>query len=94
MIVRVTTASVTLLKADDFAGFEVLSDLPHPNLDRSLRAVRAGHVEGDHAWISIEWLRGVLPDASHPRLQDMVAYAESKGWIGSASDLRAHIVSN
>ncbi len=70
--------TATLREPDDFERFEVL-------------ATQTGHV-----FVTVDELRRLAGERAEDaewlrRLDDMVGYAESKGWIGEDGSIRAHL---
>jgi hypothetical protein len=66
-----------------------------PAVARALDGI-ATSIDGDHGWISEDWLRaqeGVAQDAAwQDAFGGVIAYATKKGWIDPAARaIRAHI---
>ena len=95
MIIRVTAAGAVLEGADDFKRFKLLAapGLEGAALQQALGA--AARLEGEHAWVSPEWLRAASGQAAVPAWQEgfgqMLAYAGRSGWVNAAGEVRAHI---
>ena len=69
--------AVSLLEPDDFTAFKLVARGAHAFVDRSTLRALAGERAQD-----ADWLR---------RLDEMLAYAASKGWADEAGATRAHI---
>lgn len=70
--------TATLHDRDDFERFEVVAE------------------KADHVFVPVDELRRLAgeraEDAEWQRqLEGMVAYAESKGWVGEDGSIRAHV---
>lgn len=95
MRISVTESGVHLLDPADFSRFHVESALPAPGIDAALQAAGAGRVDGDHAFVSLAFLRSHAPADDgqwSDGLQRMIAYAQSKGWVSTDGDhLQAHV---
>lgn len=95
MIVHVSKAGARLDAPDDLKAFKlvVADGLQGEALADALGS--AGRLDGDHAWISPDWLRqasGRAGDAAWTKGFDgMVAYAAKKGWVNEAGAIRGHI---
>lgn len=97
MIIRVTREGGARLEApEDLKRFKLVAegDLAGEALARALG--EAGRVEGEHAWISQDWLRrasGRVGDADWLRgFEGMVGFARRQGWVDAATGaIRAHI---
>ncbi|MDO9707173.1 hypothetical protein [Paracraurococcus lichenis] len=95
MIIHVSTAGARLDAPEDLKAFKVLvaEGLHGEALAAALGP--AGRLDGDHAWISPDWLRaasGRAGDAAWVQgFEAMLAYAAKKGWVDAAGAIRGHI---
>ena len=96
MIVSVTADGVELLEADDFKRFHVAAPA---GVD--VVAVLAEHgwgaaAEGDDVWINVDALTAGERSAEWTTgFEEMLAYAESKGWTDAErARIRAHVEVN
>jgi hypothetical protein len=97
MYVYVDVAGEVSLREDDnFSAFSLVANVSRDKLiDVFDRDSRIGIIANlDHAWIRESWLRsqGLMHGEEwRRRLDAMLAYAGSKGWM-NAGAVRAHIV--
>ena len=95
MIVHVSKAGTRLDAPDDLKAFKlvVADNLQGEAIADALGS--AGQLDGDHAWISPDWLRqasGRTGDAAWIQgFEAMLAYAAKKGWVNQAGAIRGHI---
>lgn len=95
MLIRVTPAGAELEAPTDLKAFKVVAagDLHGEALQHALGG--AARLEGEHAWVSPEWVREASGLAADPIWQEeflhMLAYASRKGWVNDAGEVRAHI---
>jgi hypothetical protein len=91
------TTVVTLGDEDDLSRFSIR--VPKGSsaelISNSLLTAGAGRIEGDHAAVSVEWLRRCTmsrPAQWQGDFERMLAYATSKGWMDPAGGaVMAHI---
>ena len=85
---------VSLEGVDDFTGFAARTACPPEALDAALAG--AGRREGDaHLWIDRAWLvaNGRPTDSQwREKLEKMIAFAASQGWVDGDGAIRAHLV--
>ncbi|UNK47878.1 hypothetical protein [Arthrobacter sulfonylureivorans] len=97
MIVVIHNQAVLLTEANDFQRFSLDVGGSGPaDVDSALRTNNAGYLKDEHAFISADFIRQHAPDTGEreswlSRLQGMVDYASSKGWLSREGDIRAHI---
>ncbi len=87
-----------LRTAEDLGALSVraeASSLDWDILSRTLRAVGAGEVAGDHAWLDIVWLRTAAGERDqdwHDGFTAMLDYANAHGWLSDdGRRVRAHV---
>ena len=95
-MIVVSRHGVTLEQAEDFRAFriEVQDDVSGDALRRALNGVAA--LEGEsHAWVSEAALRtfpAVRDNAEwQKKLDGMIAFARTRGWVNESGAIRAHI---
>ena len=95
MLIRVTRAATTLEAAADLKRFKLVVEdgLAGPALAAALG--EAGRLEGEHVWVSPDWLRAASGLAADPDwtagFAQMVGFAAKQGWVNDAGAIRAHI---
>ena len=95
MIINVTAAGATLEAPEDLKRFKLLAaaGLHGEALQAALGG--AARLEGEHAWVSPEWIReasGLANDAAWQEgFLHMLSYAGRHGWVNNAGEVRAHI---
>lgn len=96
MIAVVGPDGVRVLEAAFLTALEArLDGVDARGADVALRAIGAGSVRVEHAWLDIDYLRRQGPDSEDWRsgFDAMIAYARSKGWISAdGATVRAHLV--
>jgi hypothetical protein len=92
MIVAIdASGTVTLEEPDNFRGFKVTSAIA--DRERLAKALTpAGRYDGEHAWISKDWLiaNGGTNAAWRDGFDKMIGFAQSRGWI-EGNAIRAHV---
>jgi hypothetical protein len=94
--IRVDTAIATArLEEPEVLGHLAVVVVGAGETDVPLRAFGA-RVEGDHAWIEIDALKaaaaGRVPDGWIAEFEEMIAFAESRGWLSDdRTKVRAHV---
>ena len=98
MIVEVTGPDeVRLLQTEDLRRLSVVMArrVGDADVDEALGHAGAGHVDGDHVRVSIGWLRVQVSDRPDPyldRFAEMIAYADSRGWVDQGQQtVKAHV---
>jgi hypothetical protein len=96
MLIRVTREHALRLEApEDLKRFKLLVEggIAGEALARVLD--EAGRLEGEHVWVSPDWLRrasGLAGDASwQAGFARMVEFAAKQGWVNGDGAIRAHI---
>lgn len=95
VVIVVSRNGVALEQQDDFRAFriDVRDGLAQDALRHALAPLAT--LEGAHAWVSEAALRGlpaVRDDAAwQGKLDGMVAYARTRGWVDASGAIRAHI---
>ena len=84
-----------LVDPDDFKAFKVLVVGDEPSLGERVAAAGIARLD-EHAWVSIDALRGLAGPAATPAweasLQSMVEYARSKDWVDDElGAIRGHV---
>jgi hypothetical protein len=98
MRVIVDRDGATLEAGDEFTSFDFVTELSRTELDAAVTGQRLGAIDVDadaeHVWFAVDALvriAGPLADAEwQRRLDGMVGYASSRGWVDSAGRVRAH----
>jgi hypothetical protein len=87
-----TGGTVTLVDPADFTRFHV-ETRGDGDLSEALAAASAGRVEGEHAFIDVDWLRvnGDESDEWGAGFTKMLGYAQSKGWLDDRGAIQAHV---
>jgi hypothetical protein len=91
-------ADVSLVEPDDTRRLHVetdLTDLAH--VSSALERAHAGRIEGDAAWLDVDYLRRSAAPADRaswePSFDAMIEYARVHGWLSAdAGVVRAHVV--
>ena len=96
MFVQVTASEIALEDADNFAALSVrcASDVDRTGKLADRLADAAERIDAGHAWLRPDWLRRQRQDDVewNNRLDAMIAYAASKGWVDEATGaVRAHV---
>lgn len=100
MIVSVSDAGVTLLEADNFRDFKIVTSLDDTGTQATLLAGAALSRDGGAYWIRREWLvRSAGALAHQKNFQEgfaaMLKFAASRGWVDSDTGaIRAHVEQN
>jgi hypothetical protein len=95
MIVNVSAQGARLDAPEDLKAFKLLvrDGLQGEALARALGP--PGTLDGDHAWISPDWLRQASGRTDDPAwsqsFEGMLAYAAKKGWVNQDGAIRGHI---
>ncbi len=95
MLIRVTGASTELEAPEDLKRFTLVVEegLAGPGLAFALGD--AGRLDGEHAWISPDWLFANSGLADDPQwvagFTGMVEFAAKHGWVNEDGWIRAHI---
>jgi hypothetical protein len=84
-----------LVDPDDFKAFKVVVVGDEPSLGERVAAAGIARLD-EHAWVSIDALRGLAGPAATPEweasLQSMVEYARSKDWVDDElGAIRGHV---
>ena len=86
---------VSLEDADNFKAFKVVdATASEESLRTALANADAGRLDGEHVWVSADWLRaqaGGSPEWDK-NFEGLLAYAGSTGWLDDNGAVRAHIV--
>ncbi|MGY4098822.1 hypothetical protein ACW2Q0_04535 [Nocardia sp. R16R-3T] len=100
MIVVIQPDGFSIADADDFTSFHIdAGGLSHSRFVELLG--RSGevtvHERSDHAWVHLDFLHDELgtshDDMRRRKLEEMLAYAASKGWLNeSETHVAAHVV--
>jgi hypothetical protein len=91
------TATGGLLDTEDLKRFSVrvAKDCPDELVASWLAESGAGHYEGDHVAVSVQWLRQrteARPRGWQTGFEKMLDYASTKGWMDDARTLvMAHV---
>jgi hypothetical protein len=90
--------AVSLQEPEDLKTFKLVACVPISQLQEIVGALNgiATKLDGEHAWISQDWLRSqsnVRDDEAWQRAFDgVIVYAHKKGWVDDmAKTIRAHI---
>jgi hypothetical protein len=91
-------ASVALAEPEDCRRFHILvtGEGTLEALGQAIALSGAGQVDGDHAYIAIDWIRGRaegrVPSDWPASFDAMIGFARSKGWLdGEGGAIQAHI---
>jgi hypothetical protein len=83
----------TLAEADNFRAFSVVVNGKPEQLGAALAGL--GALDGDHAWLDPGAVKALASDAVgeqwHAEFDNMISYAQSKGWTDTNGRVRAHI---
>jgi len=81
--------------AEDFGRFSIALDAIHRDSVESVLGGIGELADGDHVWIRPDAVRILSPLADKPDwetdFRKMLAFAGSRGWLGPAGEVRAHI---
>ena len=95
MLIRVSAAGAVLESPEDLKRFKLVAaqGLEGEALQQALGG--AARLEGEHAWVSPEWIREASGLANDAAWQDgflhMLSFAGRHGWVNDAGEVRAHI---
>jgi hypothetical protein len=96
MKVVVASDGASLEDAEEFGAFDFVTDLGQAELARVVTELSLGaaDADGEHVWFSVDAvtrLAGPLADEAWlGRLDGMVGYASTHGWVDDAGRVRAH----
>jgi hypothetical protein len=98
VIIQVDSESIRLLEPDVMTDFCVEEDAKSGgvDLDLVLRKFGAGRYSGDHAWISVSWIRAEASVEAAPdwflNFERMLEYARAHGWLSDdGKQIRGHV---
>lgn len=88
------SGSATLADADNFRAFSVVTASDSASAD-ALSDLGSLDPDGEHVWLDGEAVKRLagpeVADTWHTEFDNMVQYAQSKGWTDDAGRIRAHI---
>jgi hypothetical protein len=96
MLIRLMPGAVATLEApEDFKRFKLAAPQGLHGEGLSQALGHAGRLEGEHAWISPDWLRRASGLADDPEWRagfgKMLEFAAKHGWVNERGEIRAHI---
>lgn len=95
MFLQVTQdLKVSLEDADNFKAFKVVAATASDEaLRTALAEAGAGRLDGEHVWVSADWLRAQAGGSAEwgKNFEGLLAFAGSKGWLDDQGAVRAHI---
>lgn len=95
MLIRVAHGGTALEAAEDLKRFKLVvqGGLAGTALQQALG--NAGRLEGEHAWVSPDWLKQASGQGGNAEwlagFAGMLGFAAKHGWVNEAGEIRAHI---